>query len=431
MARAAFGITLYPHDARYNQDATLALSFTGSDLADGALGGALAPVENNQRAVNDAVITRKSGSSARYTQPTGQPYAAGGPGGIGVYNTSPTLNVQTDGVLYNRATWAVHLGTVDADRYPQLSINLRRRPQLAASWANTTIGDRITVDGMFSTGGENPDVLVEGYEEQLGRYQWDVVANCSPYRSWEVFQVGHTRLGRVDARGSVLPADVASGATSLTTSKTAGYLWTTTATRPADFPFDVEISGIQVTVTAITNNLNSNPYFETSVSPWSGQNNATVTRDGTQFHEGAWSMLVTPDGVTAVPQAQSEQFAVVAGRSYTFSAWLRTTSNATRVAGIYWFDAAGAFISANTVSTALTAGVWTQYGPVAYSAPAGAVYARIKTNDPGTPAAGNPWWIDEATVTDATTQVFTVTGVTKDLHAGDTVKVWRPGVIAL
>jgi len=144
---------------------------------------------------------------------------------------------------------------------------------------------------------------------------------------------------------------------------------------------------------------NLNPYFENGTKgQWAGQNNAIVTVTNSQAHQGLWSGLITPDGITAVPQAQSDEIAVTPLKSYTFGAWLRTTSNATRVAGIFWFDAGHAFISANTVSTALLAGIWTQYGPIAYNAPANALFARIKTNDPGTPAAGNPWWIDEATI---------------------------------
>lgn len=144
---------------------------------------------------------------------------------------------------------------------------------------------------------------------------------------------------------------------------------------------------------------NLNPYFENAaLAPWTRQNNAVLSVTTSQAHQGLWAGLVTPDGVTAVPQVQSEEITVIGSKSYTFAGWLRTTSNATRVAGVFWFDAAHAFISSNTISTALVAGTWTQYGPIAYTAPANAAFARIKTNDPATPAAANPWWIDEMTL---------------------------------
>lgn len=144
---------------------------------------------------------------------------------------------------------------------------------------------------------------------------------------------------------------------------------------------------------------NLNPYFENGTKGgWVGQNNATFSVTNAQFHQGLWSGQVTPDGITAVPQAMSEEFPVLPSKAYTFGSWLRSTSAATRVAGIFWFNAAHAFVSSNTVSTALLAGVWTQYGPIVYTSPSTAAFARIKTNDPATPAAANTWQIDEATV---------------------------------
>jgi len=145
--------------------------------------------------------------------------------------------------------------------------------------------------------------------------------------------------------------------------------------------------------------LNQNPYFENGrLSPWAGQNNATVSVINTQFHQGGWSLQVTPDGVTAVPQAVSEEWIAVPLKSYTLSGWLRTTSNATRNLSIFWFNAGHTFISSSQISNALVAGTWTQYGPSAFNAPGTAAFGRIATNDGGTPAAGNPWQCDELLV---------------------------------
>lgn len=145
--------------------------------------------------------------------------------------------------------------------------------------------------------------------------------------------------------------------------------------------------------------INQNPYFENGTrTPWAGQNNALVTVTNTQFHQGGWSLQVTPDGVTAVPQAVSEEWIAVPLKSYTLSGWLRTTSNATRNLSIFWFTAAHGFISSSQISNALLAGVWTQYGPSAFNAPGTAAFGRIATNDGGTPAAVNTWQGDELLV---------------------------------
>jgi hypothetical protein len=144
---------------------------------------------------------------------------------------------------------------------------------------------------------------------------------------------------------------------------------------------------------------NRNPYFENgTITPWVGNNGAVVRSTNTQFHQGGYSMLVTPDGVSAVPQGQSEELAVTALKSYTLAGWLRTTSNATRNLAIFWFTAAHAFISGSQIANALIAGTWTQYGPTAFPAPGTAAFATLVTNDSGTPAAANTWQGDELTL---------------------------------
>lgn len=243
MAKAAFGLTLYPQDDRYNQDASLSLTFAAGDLA-----GAFEPVENNLNIINDVTVTRTDGSSARYTQPAGQPYATTGPGGVAAVPSAPALNLQNDTGLINRASWLVHLGTVDEDRHPTLQLDLRRRTKYAAAWATTAIGDRIQVTGSFPTGGRDADLVVEGWEEELGRFLWQVTVNCSPNRPWQVLQVADSALGRVESAGSTLSAAAASGSTSLSLAST-GPLWTTQA---GDFPLDLEISGIKVTASTIS-----------------------------------------------------------------------------------------------------------------------------------------------------------------------------------
>lgn len=141
--------------------------------------------------------------------------------------------------------------------------------------------------------------------------------------------------------------------------------------------------------------LNANPYFEAgAASPWSGENGATVAASTAQAHQGSTSMLITPDGVTSTPQAQSEAVQAIAGVSYTLSGWMWAGLNVTRVLGLFWYDSGGNLLSSNTISHAIVAGTWTQYGPTAFTAPDQAVAVRIKTNGSG--VASTPWAVDEA-----------------------------------
>lgn len=158
---------------------------------------------------------------------------------------------------------------------------------------------------------------------------------------------------------------------------------------------------------------NANPLFNSGIASWTGANGAVLSADATFTHEGAGSLLITPNGVSAVPQAQSEEIAVVAGRSYTYSGWVRvsTGGSGNRDVGIVWFDASHSFISGSTTTLTPAPTVWTQYGPTVAVAPVGAAYARLVTNGPGVLTAANTWRLDEAILWDATTATsYTLTG---------------------
>ncbi|HEU4542193.1 MAG TPA: hypothetical protein VFR23_13780, partial [Jiangellaceae bacterium] len=144
---------------------------------------------------------------------------------------------------------------------------------------------------------------------------------------------------------------------------------------------------------------NANPYFETDVSNWTPINGPTLTRSTAQFHEGAASMLITPNGVGADPRAQSETLVVSAGQSWFASGWLRSPGTPTVGVTIRWYsDAAGStFISESGNLSALTADTWT-YFSVTGVAPATAIRARIAPRYSGTPAAGTTLFVDEAII---------------------------------
>lgn len=152
-----------------------------------------------------------------------------------------------------------------------------------------------------------------------------------------------------------------------------------------------------VTGTAVTGVLNSNPYFETTVSPWTGANGAGVFRDNAVVPpEGSWAMNVIPDGVSSVPTAQSEEIPVDPSHQYEYSAWLRVAAagSGTRDVGIAWYNSSHAFISATTTTLTPTPGVWTRYQPVVVTPPLNATFARVITNGPGVLASANTWRVD-------------------------------------
>ncbi len=158
----------------------------------------------------------------------------------------------------------------------------------------------------------------------------------------------------------------------------------------------VAVNGCYLDVDSTTP-VNANPYFETNTSDWTGANGATVARTTAQFHEGAASMRVTPDGVTASPRAQTNQYPCTAGQSYMASGWLRGPGVTPTVGvTIRWFSDAGGttLISTSGGLAAVVASTWTYY-TVSDKAPANALSMKIAVEYSGTPTAGQLLDCDE------------------------------------
>lgn len=170
--------------------------------------------------------------------------------------------------------------------------------------------------------------------------------------------------------------------------------------------------GVSELIPITADAVNVNPYFETNAADWTGINSAGVSRDTANFHQGVASLLVTPNGVASAPGAQTSEYAVVAGNTYGYSAWLRISSGGTasRDVGIAWYNSSHVFLSASVQTLSPAATVWQLYSGSA-TAPATATFARLITQGPGVLAAANTWRIDQAVLTDPTTQVpYTLAG---------------------
>lgn len=244
-ARDTLALAYRPRTSLYNQTPALTLDYT-TDLAPG-----LQPTEDDTATRNDITVSRPSGSSARATLDTGALSTQSPPNGVGRYTTAVTRNVETDDQLPGLAGWLLHLGTWDEARYPQVTVNLAANPGLIGAVAAVDIGDLIVIT--------NPPpwlppgdirLMVRGYRETLGTYEWTVTFNCGPAGPWTVGVVGDDVLGRVDTGGSVLAAAVDADDTALSVSTVAGRLWTTD---PDHYPLTLRVGGGEVvTATACT-----------------------------------------------------------------------------------------------------------------------------------------------------------------------------------
>lgn len=244
------GLTYLSRASRENLAATLTLDASAGDPAK-----EVTPIDDDQRTVNKATATRQGGAKASHEDATGPM----GTAEIGIYDSSITVNITQDSDIVDYASWLVHLGTVEGYRWPRLHLDLAKRPAFAPAWSAAELNVRVDVTNLSTVRTQAPagtlSLLVEGYTETIDQFRWDVTMNCSPYQNWIIGTLaadsGDTSatLLRASSDGSTLNSSASAGATSLSVATPSGPLWTTAAD---DFPFDISVSGMRVTVTGIS-----------------------------------------------------------------------------------------------------------------------------------------------------------------------------------
>lgn len=245
-----------------SQSPVLALSYSSSQpggVNGSAADSGLDPTYDDALTANDWTVTR--GASGGSTGSTWLAQLNDGsvmsisapPVGAGDYAKTVTVNVNADAQLPDAAGWRVHIGTVDDERWPSVPVNLAR-PAMSALQGSALaleVGDVISVASLPSVVlFDLVSQLAFGFRESLGGFHWTMEFNCVPASPYSVIVLDDLVLGRIDTDGSTLSTTAAYPQTSLSVATSAGFpLWTTSA---ADFPFDISISGMRLTVTNIT-----------------------------------------------------------------------------------------------------------------------------------------------------------------------------------
>ncbi|MFE3578706.1 hypothetical protein [Streptomyces vinaceus] len=207
------------------------------------------PRDDDDRIRNDRTVNRANGSFGRWSLDSGPMSTQDAPNGVGLYEDEVTLSLAADSQCLPIAQWLVHLGTVDAARYPQVTLLLHETPQHIDAVTRLDVGSVIRVTGLPAHLPPGPlDLLVEGYQETLGPRTWTITFTCSPAEPWQVAALDDTTYGRADTDGSQLNSGVSATATSLSVAVTAGPLWPTAG----EVPFNVEVGGEVMTVTGIS-----------------------------------------------------------------------------------------------------------------------------------------------------------------------------------
>lgn len=248
--REELGLTYRGRDVMYNQPVALTLDYAG-----GHISPPMEPEDDDQALRNDVEVTRIDGASAQVED-------LDGPLGVetvGRYDESVQVNLASDLQADAQAGWRLHLGTVDELRWPTIHLDLanpRVRP-LIEDIISLDAGDRVRIlHPPYWTQNEHLDLIVQGYEENIGLFQWDVTLTCTPASPWVVAEVADETAApdvpvRADTAGSELAAPAREDATSVMVSTTTGPTWVTTADDPDSFPFDITVGGEIMRVTNV------------------------------------------------------------------------------------------------------------------------------------------------------------------------------------
>ncbi|MDQ0943265.1 hypothetical protein [Streptomyces sp. V1I1] len=231
----------------YNQTPKLVVPYA-------KLGPPLEPVDDDLTTRNDNEVGRAGGSSSRVVQETG-PMSVEAPedGGVGIYDESVTLSLAADEQTFQQAAWRTHLGTWDASRFERVRIMLHKHPELITEVLAIREGDVIQItDGPDFLEPGPFNLMVQGFEEELKEFAWEITFYCSPADPWTVGVVGDTILGRPDTDASELASGVDADDLSFSVAVTAGPLWITSAAFPTHFPLNAMIGGERVSVSAIS-----------------------------------------------------------------------------------------------------------------------------------------------------------------------------------
>lgn len=244
MIERGAGLEMIPRTVRYNATTLYTLS-----VAAGEIGAIPKPVRDDQRLRNKWTISG-AGTSASYQSDSSVARN-------GTWEDSATINPVDGSNLPSQASWRVSIGTSTRLRWPSVPLNFARSPQLMLPWRKRTYGARWGITtGLTQVKGNEPDVIMEGYQASLDPDIWTVDMNCTDARTW---QVGILDTNRLQAYYTTLGGSLTATATTLTFTISNIYeQW-----KPGPSTATVVIMGEEINLGTISAVSGSGPWTQT------------------------------------------------------------------------------------------------------------------------------------------------------------------------
>lgn len=240
-----FGLAYTVGRDLYNQSPAITLQYD-----QGHVSPPFVPTDDDRDFYNDVTATRPDGIPRRATDDDSI-------ADVGSYPLPIAPNVETEEQAHQIAAWAATVGSNDELQWPAVKPNLRGAPGLIDDWLATEIGNMLAVTGHPSPlAPATIEQIVDGYTEILGTVVFEptvTLSSATVYNSVGVYGADAI-VSRYDSAGSTLATGYDDNDTSFSVVTAAGHSpWITTASHPTHFPFDIEVEGVRITVTAITN----------------------------------------------------------------------------------------------------------------------------------------------------------------------------------
>lgn len=201
-------LRLISRSAFWNQSPTMTIDYTSGAIKEGFL-----PTDDDLNITNEWTITRAGGAERRYTQTTG-PLSVNEPDdetdpGVGKYDNSATLSLETDDAAYQHATLRVARGTVNEMRIESMTLHFSSNPELLAAWLQMDLAStsRFDITNTPADMGNLPaQQIMTGYEESIDRLEWTTTLRGGP-SSTEQFGI-LDYYGMTDCGASFLAEDL-------------------------------------------------------------------------------------------------------------------------------------------------------------------------------------------------------------------------------
>jgi hypothetical protein len=388
------------------------------------------PTDDDQRLINEVVLTRAGGSSVTLTDPASITKN-------GTYTDESTVNLYSDDQLSDHAGWRLNLGTIDELRWPRIELQLHRNPSLIKDWLKVRVGSRITVaNPPDQVGTDGLDLIVEGWTETLGIWTWDVELVCSPASVWTAGKYDDSSY-RYDSRTTTLLAGMNTGdlLASLVTVDRLEF-WSYTSA-----PYDVMISGQKNRVLGMSQPDSVavvDGTFETGNTGAWAVTGGSLAASTAQVHRGTYSALLTVSGSPANALIRDHTtVAVSPGQTFTAKMWVRCSASRNVLAVIDYYNGVS-YLSSSTTTVAVTANTWTEL-TVSGTAPASTTRIEYGPTMDSSPANGTLLYVDDVDIlrTDVQSgrQLATlqrgINTITKSLPVNAEVHVANPGRYAI